>query len=103
MVARLDEGADGGRRGVENRDAVFLDHFPETAEIRRVRRAFVHHLGDAVSQRAVNDVRVPGDPADVGGAPVNILVAHVENVFAGRIRAGEVTAGGVENSFRLAG
>ena len=103
MVSRLDEGADRGRRGVENRDAVILDHFPEAAEVRCVRRAFVHHLGDAVSQRAVNDVGVPGDPADVGGAPVNILVAHVENVFAGRVGAGEVAAGGVEDSLRFAG
>ncbi len=103
IVARLDEGADRGRRGVENRDAVFLDHFPESPEVREIRSAFIHHLGHPVGERAIDDVGMPGDPADVGGAPVNIVVAHVEDVFAGRIGAGEVAARGVEDALGLPG
>ena len=80
-----------------------LDHLPEPAEIRVVWRAFVHHLGDAVGQRAIDDVGMPGDPADIGGTPENIVAAHIENIFAGGISAGEITAGGVENALGFPG
>ena len=76
------EGADGGRRGVEDRDAVALDDLPEAILLRPVGRAFVHHDGRAVGERAVDDVAVAGDPADVGGAPVDVLVLEVEDPLA---------------------
>ena len=41
LVAPLDEGADGGRRGVEDTDAVLFDHLPPAAAV-RAWRAFVH-------------------------------------------------------------
>ena len=44
-----------------------------------------------------------GDPADIGGAPVDILVTHVEDVLAGGVGADEVAAGSVEDALRLAG
>ena len=44
-----------------------------------------------------------GDPADIGGAPVDILIAHVEDVLRGRVGAGEVAAGAVEDTFGFAG
>ena len=103
FVARLDERADCRRCGVEDGDAVLLNHFPEAPEVRFVRCALIHHLGDTVGQRAVDDVGVAGDPADIGGAPIDILIAHVEDVFAGGIGAGEVTAGGVQDALGLPG
>ena len=74
VLAPLHEGADRGRRGVEDRDAVLLDDLPPAALVRGVRRALVHHLGRAVGQRSVDDVGVAGHPADVGGAPVDVGV-----------------------------
>ena len=42
-VAPVHERADGGRRGVEDRDAVALDDLPEAILLRPVGRALVHH------------------------------------------------------------
>ena len=77
--------------------------FPEASPVRLVRCALIHHLGDAVGERAVNDVGVTGDPADIRRAPVDVLVAHIEDVFAGGVGAGEVSAGGVEDPFWFSG
>ena len=106
LVAGLDEGADGGGGGVEDGDAVLLDHLPEAAEVGVVRGALVHDLGDAVGEGAVGDVGVAGDPADVGGAPVDVVVRKQGMskmyllVDAG---ADEVAAGGVEDALGFAG
>ena len=35
---------------------------------------------------AVDDVRMAGDPADVGGAPVDVVRLEVEDVLMGRGR-----------------
>ena len=89
-------------RGVEDRDAVLLDDLPEPALVRGVRRALVHHLRRAVGQRAVDDVAVPGDPADVGRAPVDVgLRLEVEHRVVGVRRLGQVAAGGVQDALRL--
>ena len=79
LVAPLDEGADGGRRRVEDVDAVLLDDLPEAILARMVRGALVHHRGRAVGQRAVDDVAVARHPADVGGTPVGVVLAQVED------------------------
>ena len=70
----------------------------------RVRRALVDHLGRAVGQRAVDDVGVPGDPADVGRAPEDVGVGV--HVVHDRVRVGDlgqVAAGGVEDALGLTG
>ena len=103
FVAGLDECANGSGRGVKNRNAVFLDDFPEAAEVGEIGGALVHHLGGTIGERAVDDVGMTGDPADIGGAPVDILIAHIEDILCGRVGAGEVAAGAVENAFRFAG
>ena len=79
LRAPLHERANRGRRGVEDRDAVALDDLPEAILLRPVGRAFVHHHRRAVGQRTVDDVAVAGDPADVGRAPVDVLVLQVED------------------------
>ena len=87
VVAPLDEGADGRRGRVEDVDAVLLDDLPEAVLARMVRRPLVHHGGGAVGQRAVDDVAVPGHPADVGRAPVGVVLAQVEDPAVGQRRA----------------
>ena len=43
-----------------------------------------------------------GDPTHVGGAPVNVFLAKVENILARGSGAGEVPASGMKNSLRFA-
>ncbi len=46
---------------------------------------------------------MPGDPAHVGGAPVDVARMVVEDVFEGGGRIDQIAAGGVQHAFRLAG
>ena len=82
---------------------MFFNDFPESAEVRGVGGTFVHEEGGAIGERAVDDVAMAGDPADVGGAPIDVFIAEVENVFRGGVGAGQVTAAGVEDPFRFSG
>ena len=102
LRAPLHEGADGGGRGVEDRDAVALGDVPEAVAAGRVGRALVDHRGGAVGERPVDDVAVAGDPADVGRAPVDVGVGvEVEHVLVGEGDLGEVAARGVHDPLGL--
>jgi hypothetical protein len=104
LAAELHERADGGGRRVEDRDLVLLDELPPAARVRGVGGALVHDGGRAVGERAVDDVGVAGDPADVGRAPVDIrLGVQVEDVLVRVRRLREVAAGGVQDALRLPG
>ena len=83
LLAPLDEGANGRGRGVKDIHLVAVDDAPEAVGLREVGRALVHQAGGAVLQRSVNDVAVPGNPADVGGAPVSVFFLEIENPFRG--------------------
>ena len=101
--APLHERPDGGRRGVENGDAVAFDHLPEPAPVRGVGRALVHDAGGAVGQRPVDEVAVAGDPADVRGAEEDVLFLEIEHPLRGGVGADQVAAGGVGDALGLAG
>ena len=104
LPAELHEGADGGGRRVEDRDPYFSMISHQRPGCGVVGRALVEHLGGAVGERAVDDVAVAGDPADVGGAPVDVgLGVQVEDVLVGERDLREVAAGGVQDALRLAG
>src|SRR5438034_5497705 len=103
IVAPANESADCCRSGVENVDSIFLDDFPETIGLGPVRSTFVHNGRRTIRQRTVNDITVTGHPTDVGGAPKNVFITNVEDILHGRVNADEITAGGVQNSFRLPG
>src|SRR5690606_1666226 len=69
-----------------------------------VRGALVDDLGGAVGHRAVDHIGVPGDPADVGRAPVDVRGGlEVEDVAVGVGGLGEVAAGGVDDALGPAG
>ena len=55
-----------------------------------------------VGQRAVHDVGVPGDPADVGRAPVDLLGMVVEDELVGHGGVQQITAGGVHDTLGFA-
>ncbi len=103
VVAELHQRADRRRRGVEDRHAVLLADLPEAAAIGEGRRAFVHHQRRAGSERAVADVAVAGDPADVGGAPEDVVVLDVEHPLGRQLGAQQVTRARVLDALGLAG
>src|ERR1700758_678181 len=103
LVAPSNEGADCCRRGVENVDPIIFDEFPEPIWLGPIRCALVHDNRSAVRERTIDDVTMTSHPADIGGAPENIFVTKIENIFGGRINAHQITTGRVQNSFWFSG
>ena len=68
-----------------------------------VGHALEHQRGGAVGERPVDDVAVAGDPADIGGAPVDVAVMVVEDILVRHRGIDEIAAGGVQHALRLAG
>ena len=95
--------ADRRRRSVKDRDLVLVDHLPKPRRVGIVGNAFEHQGRGAVRERTVKDIAVPGHPADIGGAPVNLALAVVENVFVRHRRIDEIAAGRMQDPFRLTG
>src|SRR3954470_14937217 len=83
VVAPFDERADRGRGRVKDSHFVLFDDLPEAAFIGIVRRAFVHDDGGARGEWSVDNITVARNPADVGGAPEDIIITMVENPLEG--------------------
>src|SRR5437870_1675475 len=103
IVAPANERADRCRSGVENVDSIFFDDFPETIGLGPIGRTLVHNGRRTIRQRTINDITVAGDPADVSGAPKNVFITNIEDVFHGRVNADEITASGMQYPLRLPG
>ncbi len=103
IAAPLHEHPDQRRRRVIDGDTVLFDDLEMSMLVRRIRRALVDDLGGAIGERPVNDVRVAGDPADIGCAPIHIgLGLDVEDVVVGVGRLREVPTGGMHDALGLA-
>jgi len=102
-VAKTHQPADGGGGGVQDADAIVLDHAPPAVGVRVVGRALIHKAGGAVEQRAVHDIAVPGDPAGVGGAPVAVFISDVEDIFQRGVGMHHITAVGMQNALGAPG
>ena len=102
-VALAHQGADRGRGGIEDVDLVLVADLPEARRVGVVGQPLEHQRRRAVGERAVNDVAVPGDPANVGGAPVDFAIAVVEDVLVRHRGVDHVAAGGVQHPLRLSG
>src|SRR5262249_23728280 len=74
LIAPLNECANGCRRSVEEGELAIVDDLPEAGEVWEIGGAFVHEACGAVLHGTVDDVRVASDPADVSGAPVDVVV-----------------------------
>ena len=101
ILAVAHQEANGGRCRVKNRDTIALDQIPPTAWRWVVRFPFGGENRRAVQQRTIDDVTVPGDPAGIGDAEVDIVVFQVKDVLRGDICAHHVTAMDVEDAFRF--
>ena len=92
LLARLHQRADRRRRGVEDVDLVLVDDLPEARDRGIGRHALEHQRRGAVGERPVDDVGVAGDPADIGGAPVDVAVVIVEDVLVRHRGVDEIAA-----------
>jgi hypothetical protein len=81
LVALAHQRADRGGGGVELVDGMLFADLPEAARIGIGRHALEHQRRRAVRERAVDDVAVAGDPADIGGAPEDVALVVVERVL----------------------
>ena len=97
----LHEGADRRRGGVEDRRLLRLDDLPKASFVRGIRGPFVDEEAGAGGEGAVGHVAVAGDPAAVGRAPEEIVVAEIEDPFRRRLRPEDVAGGGVLDPLRL--
>src|SRR6266568_1085723 len=73
----LAQHANCRRSGVEDGHAELLGDPPGTARIGIQWHPFVHHTRRPKRQGTVDDVGVPGDPPDVGEAPVRVLGVNI--------------------------
>ena len=103
VVAVFHDGAESGGRGIKDVDLVLFDDVPEPVRLGIVGYAFKHDAGSALGQRAVNDVAVTGNPADIGRAPVSIFILIIEDPFESGHDVEQVAGGGVQNALGLAG
>ena len=68
-----------------------------------VGRAFVDDGCGAAGERAVDDVAMAGDPADIGGTPIHVFGADIEDPLHGHGRLQQVAGSAVQNAFGLTG
>ena len=101
LITLAHEGADRGWCAVEDRDLQLFNNGPPAIPCGRIGRPLIHHLRCAVTQRAVDDVAVPGHPANIGGAPVDIIGLDVEDGAMSKGGAEQVAGAGVHDPLRL--
>src|SRR5699024_12015447 len=57
---------------IEDSSPVFFYDLPPTAAVRSIRSAFIKHASGTIRQWSIDNIGMPSDPADIGGAPENI-------------------------------
>ena len=82
---------------------MLINHLPEAAGIRVSWDAFKHGGDGAIGQRAIDDVAVPGDPADIGRTPVAVSIMVVEDILMGERGVHDVPTRGVQYALGPAG
>src|SRR3546814_16025469 len=80
---------------------MLVDDLPEVVVVGVIRYTLEHQGCRAILERAVDDIAVAGDPADVGAAPENLARAIVEAVMKGAGGPDAVAADGVEHALGL--
>ena len=82
---------------------MLVHYVPETAMVWEVGHTLKDDLRRPIHERAINDVAVPRDPADVGGAPEHFAWLIVKDVMEGRRRPNPISTCCVQHAFGLAG
>ena len=69
----------------------------------KIYRAFAENRRHARTQRRINDIRMPDNPADVRHTPENIVASDIEKVRQMISYADHIPADRVNYAFRFAG
>ena len=101
--AKAHQAADSRRRSVKDRCPVPVYNIPEAPCIRPGRNAFKHQRGAARAQRAVDDIGMPGDPADIRRAEMDSSGSHLEYIHKSVGGPDHVAAAGMHHALWLAG
>src|SRR5581483_5998745 len=99
LIAPTNERSNGSRSGIKNADLMAINDAPEAVGLGKVGRAFVHESSRAILQRAIDDVTVASNPADICRTPIGIIFAQVEHPFGGDVCTDRISAGGVYHAF----
>ena len=102
LVSPAQKCADRGRCGVEDVYFMPIDDAPEAVRLGKIWCAFVHQAGRAIHQRAINDVAVSGNPANVGSAPISIFLVEIEHPLRRDVSADGISAAGVHYALGFA-
>ena len=102
-IGSLDQRTNRGRGGIERRDLVVLNHFPETARIGIGRHTFKYHLRQSRSQWAVGNIGVARDPAHVGRAPEHIAGFGIKGPLHRELGPQQIAARRMLHALGLAG
>lgn len=100
VLAQSAQETDGSGGGVELGDLVCLDDVPVARGRGVDRGALKYGGGDAVEERAVYNVTVAGNPANVGHAGKLVLGMNIKNVFDSKGGAEKVSTGGLRQIMR---
>ena len=103
LITEPDEGSDRRRRGVEDAHTMAFDDVPEAIRTWMRRDTLVHQARYAIGKDSVDHVGVPGNPTDIGSAPIGVGLVQVEQRLGGRRDMGEVTARGMQDALGLSG
>ena len=69
------------RSCVEDANTIVSNDLPEAVRLGPVGRSLVHEGGGTIGERTVDKITMSGNPAYVGGAPVDILFAQIKDIF----------------------
>ena len=75
---------------------MFFNHLPEPSGIRVRGNSLEDNTGCAVTEWPVHDIGMARNPADIGGAPEDILFVVIENELVGYGHKNEITARSVQ-------
>src|SRR5712675_2276782 len=88
---------------MENVYGEALGDAPGAASVGELWHAFVQHACGGEGKRPIDDVRVPGDPADIRHAPVDIVWMNVLVILGGSRNVGQIAASAMLAALGLAG
>ncbi len=73
----------GSWGSVEDINFKLVNYLPEPIRSRIVWNAFKHNSSCAKTKRAIKDITMPGNPADISCTPINIFVIKIKYPLTG--------------------
>ena len=93
LIPLAHQRANGGGGGVELVHLVLFTDLPKAARIRVGWHTFKHNGCRAIRERAIDNIAMPGDPADVSGTPEDVALLIIKRVLVRHRRIHDIAAG----------